>query len=247
MRQRGRFHVSLAIVLLLLLAGPMAGCLKDDDDNGDNGNGDDEVLANVGQDVYGKVGEAITFNASASSGKIETYWWDMDRGSATDELTKDLLGEAVSYTYQEAGVYIVTLTVEGAGDLNSTDTLLAHIDLVTSATASLSLTTINQTYEYTVKPEIEKILLTLTYPSSIIEVLPITVFLDMEVWTDEQTPVASTVAQLPDQGDTQTEELDVAPGLVIDDGGFRVVVRWAGPALGDVQFTLDVELIYHPS
>ncbi len=244
MRERGRFQASLAIVIILLMAGAMAGCLKDDDDNG-NGNGDDEVLANAGLDAYGKVGEAVSFNGSASSGNIETYWWDVDRGDASAELTQDKVGEVVENSYTQPGVYTVTLTVEGKGDLNSTDTLTAYIDLVENRTSSLSFTTLNQTYEYTVKPEIEKILLTLTYPSSIFDIVSVPVNLDMEVWTGDQTLVTTTLGQVRGQGETQTEELDVAPGQIIDNGGFRVVVRWAELPLGEVEFTLDVELYYH--
>jgi len=242
----GRFQASLAIVIMLLMAGAMAGCLKDDDDNG-NGNGDDEVMANAGPDIYGKVGKAVSFNGSASSGTIETYWWDVDKGNASAELTKDLIGKDVENTYSQPGVYTVTLTVEGKGDLNSTDTLTAYIDLVTNHTSSLSITTFNQTYEYSVKPEIEKILLTLTYPSTTGGIAAIPVNLDMEVWTGDSTLVTTTFGQVRDQEDTQTEELNVAPGQIIDNGGFRVIVRWAEPPppLADLEFTLDVGLYYH--
>jgi PKD repeat protein len=243
MSERGAVHVSLVMVIALLVTGAVAGCLKDDDGNGD-GNGDDEVLANAGPDVYGKVGVAVTFNASASSGKIETYWWDVDRGTASTNLTQDAVGEVVEHTYTQAGVYTVTLTVEGKGDLNSTDTLTAYVDLVENRTSSLAITTLNQTYEYSVKPEVEKILLTLKYPSIINVIVPVN--LDMEVWTGDQTLVTTTVGQTRDQDDTQTEELDVAPAQIIENGGFRVIVRWAGVPEGEVDFTLDVALYYHP-
>ena len=58
-------------------------------------------------------------------------------------------------------------------------------------------------------------------------------------------PHATSATQTPDPQDTQTEVLELQLQGVIDNGGFRVVVRW-GPAsnLAAVDFTLDVEVNY---
>lgn len=234
--------MGLLVVVVLLLAGSMAGCLGGEDENGNgNGNGDEEVLANAGNNVIGKVGEAVTFNASLSSGPIKKYWWDVDMGNASTPLTEDLVGQEVSYTYMAAGKYIVTLTVEGESDKNSTDTVTVFIDMVQETTGTLSATKRNVTSEYTVTEDVQAVKLKLTYASPTI--LNPYIF-DMEVYTDGTQPIATTLTQPPDQGDTQTEELDLTVTQLTAHGGFRLVVHWTTAPTSDVNFDLKVEILY---
>jgi hypothetical protein len=236
----------LSMTMMLILVSALAGCLGGDDDNG-NGNGkEEEVLANAGADVFGLVGEEVTFNASASSGPIQKFWWDVDRGNATENLTEDLVGEEVTHTYMAAGKYVVTLVVEGKGDKTSNDTVSVFIDLVETITGTLqNVQAFNQTYEYVVTDDVQTIKLTLEYPSN--AGTPITVYnLDMDVYTDGQTPYATTSTQTPNPtADTQVEELELTLTGIIANQGFRVVIRW-GPVtwLAEVDFTLDVEIHY---
>lgn len=99
--------------------------------------------------VNGTIGASVTFNGSGShdfdneDGTIEndqllTYSWDMGDGTTFQD------GEAIySHTFNEAGKYLVTLTVsDGAGGtdqdsltINITETSVTNIDLI-SATLS---------------------------------------------------------------------------------------------------------------
>jgi hypothetical protein len=75
--------------------------------------------------------------------------------------------------------------------------------------------------------------------------VPVKVDLDMDVYTNEQTPYATTATQPPDTDTEQVEELSLQIEGVKNNGGFDVVVRW-GPlgAPAPVDFTLDVEIHY---
>ena len=70
--------------------------------------------------------------------------------------------------------------------------------------------------------------------------------LDMDVWTDGQTPYATTSTQTPNpMADNQVEELDLQVAGVITNEGFQVVIRWGpGTAPVTVEFTLEVEIQY---
>jgi PKD repeat protein len=228
----------------------MAGCLGDDDDDGNgNGNGDEEVLANAGNNVVGKVGEAVTFNASLSSGPIKKYWWDVDLGNASTPLTEDLVGQEVSHTYMAAGKYIITLTVEGEGEKNSTDTVTAFIDRVDDISSSLSLTTLNSTHEYPVTEDVQAIRLTLSYPSTTGDIIPVPILLDMDVYGADTQPIATSTSEpYNPQESPQVKNLDLAQHLatIAANDGFRVVVRWTliTEPVGDVDFDLKVEVMY---
>jgi len=246
MKGKAPIEAFTIVVALLLLVSSVAGCLggDDDDDNGDKK--EDPVLANAGPDAFGEAGDVIELNASASSGPIQRYTWTIwgPNASSTENIT--LAGDLVDHAFTEAGVYSVSLFVEGKKEGNNhTDTKKVFIDLVDEVTASLQgVQTFNRTYEYRVWPEVQAITLTLTYPSTA-GAIPLPVNLDMDVWTDGQTPYATSTTQTPDPQDTQTEVLELQLQGVIDSGGFRVVVRW-GPAsnLAAVDFTLDVDINY---
>jgi PKD repeat protein len=244
MRQRGRIYLDVVLLTVLLVASSLAGCLSEDDNGNGNGNGGGEVLANAGTDVFGLAGEVITFNASLSSGEIVKYWWDVDQVNASDSLTEDLVGKEVTYTYDEPGVYTVTLTVEGKKDKTSNDTLTAYIDLVETISSTLEIAEINETYEYTVDVEVQKISLTLTYPTLSDDIIPRILLLDLDVYTDQTQPIATTSTQPPDTGETQTEELEVPTASAITNGGFTIVVRWGEPPLANADFELKVEIYY---
>lgn len=238
-----------SMVAMLLLVSALAGCLSDDDDDNGNGNGkEDPVLANAGTDLFGVVGDTITLNGSASSGPIQKYTWTIGgpNASSPDNVTK--VGMEADHTFTEAGVYTVTLLVEGKKEGNNhTDTMTVRIDLEETITDTLQGTDgFNRTYEYVVWSQVQSIKLTLTYDTFVtVQMVPIKVDLDMDVWTDGDTFDETTATQTPDTGDTQVEELDLQLQDIIAYGGFSVVVRW-GPlgAPAAVDFTLDVEINY---
>jgi hypothetical protein len=245
MSQRGRSYLMVVMVIVLLTASSMAGCLGGDD-NGDNGNGNGggEVLANAGTDVFGLVGEPVSLNGSTSSGEIVKYWWDVESTNASDPLTEDLVGEVVQYTYNEPGVYLITLTVEGKKNKVSNDTVTAFIDLVEDRSGTLEINEVNETFEYTVTEDVQSVLLTLTYSTMTDGIVPLPILLDMDVMAGETQPIATSTTQPPDQGDTQTEELDVPTGTIISNGGFTVVIRWGGTLVPEAPFVLSVEIHY---
>ncbi len=228
------------MVLLLILLTYTAGCLEDE---GDDGNGDDEpkeVLANAGTNVVGVVGEPVTFNASASSGPIVRYTWGISVDAASPNITV-LEGVEADHTFVEAGKYLVTLTVVGDKDQNSSITIHTFIDLIKSISGTVSLSERNETYEYTIADNVQAVRLTLTYARGTL-LNPYT--LDMEVYTDETQPIVTTATQLPDQGDTQVEELDLSVPALLDYGGFRIVVHWTTAPTSEVSFEIDVEIMY---
>ncbi|MCK4970002.1 MAG: PKD domain-containing protein, partial [Thermoplasmata archaeon] len=141
----------------LVLVSSLAGCLSNDDDDNGNGNGkEDPVLANAGNDAFGEVDQTITLNASTSSGPIQVYTWTIQgpNASSPDNITK--VGQKADHTFAAAGVYTVTLLVEGKKeDNNSTDTMKVFIDLVETLTGQLqNIQAFNKTYEYKVWPEV---------------------------------------------------------------------------------------------
>jgi hypothetical protein len=89
----------------LMLLSSLSGCIFDDSD----ASGSDEVLAvfNYSPSTNLRSGDAITFDASAStpSGGI-TYRWDFD-GDASIDAT----GRSTDWTFDESGTFTVELTV----------------------------------------------------------------------------------------------------------------------------------------
>jgi hypothetical protein len=237
------------MVAMLVLVSAMAGCLSDDDDDNGNGNGkEDPVLANAGTDLFGEVGDTLTLNATTSSGPIQRYTWTITGPNASSPDNVTLYGAEVDHTFTEAGVYTLTLLVEGKKEDNvANDTAKVYVDLVESLSETMQGTDgFNKTYEYGVWPQVQSVELTLTYDTFVnVNMIPVKVDLDMNVWTDGDLPYDSTATQPPDTGDTQVEELDLQIQGVIDNEGFTVVIRW-GPlgAPAAVEFTLEVEVHY---
>ena len=239
----------MSMVAFMLLVSSITGCLSDDDDDDDNGDGEeDPVLANAGTDLFGQVGDTLALNGSASSGPVQRYTWTISgpNASSPDNVTKD--GVEAEHTFSEAGVYTATLLVEGKReDNNSTDTSRVFIDLVETVSDTLQASEgLNKTYEYAVHQEVQSIVLTLEYPTTVVVMaVPVKVDLDMDVWTDGDTPYDTTSNQPPDTDETQVEELDLELTGVIANGGFTVMVRW-GPlgAPAAVDFTLEVGIHY---
>ncbi len=245
MPPRARTILLTSMVAMLVSVSSLTGCLSDDDDNG-NGNGkEDPVLANAGSDLFGEVGDTLTLNASTSSGPIQRYTWTISgpNASSPDNVTK--YGVEVEHTFTEAGVYTLTLMVEGKKEDNTAnDTAKVYIDLVETISDSLQGTEgFNKTYEYPVWPQVQAVELTLTYDTFVNVVIKVD--LDMDVWTDGDTFDVTTGTQPPDTGETQVEELDLDVQDSIRNGGFTIVIRW-GPlgAPAAVDYTLDVEIYY---
>jgi hypothetical protein len=239
MQWPARKLTSLLMVLLLVLLTYTAGCLDDEPDDKDDDE-PKEVLANAGTNVVGAVGEPVTFNASDSSGPIEKYTWGISVNATAPNLTV-LDGVEAEHTFPEAGKYLVTLTVVGDKGQNDSITIHAFIDRIETVSGTITLTERNETYEYAITDDVQAVKLTLTYTTGTL-LNPYT--LDMEVYIDDVQPLTSTVTQLPDQGDTQVEELDLSVIDILDNGGFRIVVRWTTAPTSGVSFDLDVEILY---
>jgi len=69
-------------------------------------------------------GNSVTFDASNSSGTIDTYHWNFDDGSTTT-------GRTVSKSFGAAGIYRVTLTVSNSTRSNSSSALVRVHTLAT--------------------------------------------------------------------------------------------------------------------
>ncbi len=71
------------------------------------------LKAEAGDKRTAKVGEDVTFNAAAQEGGAAArYSWDFDDW---DGIGEDQVGQTVTWKFEEAGYYVVTLTVTDPG------------------------------------------------------------------------------------------------------------------------------------
>jgi parallel beta-helix repeat protein len=86
----------------------------------------DPPVADAGLDQTVTVGEEVTFNGSDSSDDvgIENYTWTFTYGSEA----RTLFGVDPTFTFDIAGTYVVTLTVEDAGGENDTDAVTVIVE-----------------------------------------------------------------------------------------------------------------------
>jgi PKD repeat protein len=82
-------------------------------------------VANAGSDFTVKVGATVIFDGSDSSDDVlvENYTWTF----IYDNEVQELYGVAPSFTFEAAGNYTVTLTVEDASGLTDTDTVVVNV------------------------------------------------------------------------------------------------------------------------
>ena len=248
-----RTLLAIAIVVIVIVAAAAAAVIYAGKgrDGGGGGNGNAEpVAAEAGPDVTGKSGMPVKFNASASSGPITEYWWDFSRVNATDPLRQEGSGKTIEHVFEDPGVYLVTLVVEGRGGKNSTDTLSAYISLNLTRSGTVSLTRLNETFEWTVKAGLSGIVLKLTFPTG--NAVPGPPWNDADILVyvgSSTTPLYTTNSQLPNpQRDPQEKTLDVPVGQVEAAGGFRAVVQYRTSELTTptISFDLAVLLDYSP-
>ncbi len=84
-------------------------------------------VADAGANQTVTVGDVVTFNGSAStddSGSIENYTWTY----AYDGWARELYGVSPTFTFDIAGTYIVTLTVEDSEGETNTDTVTITVE-----------------------------------------------------------------------------------------------------------------------
>ncbi len=74
---------------------------------------DQPLKADAGGKRVVKVGEEVTFTAAEQEGGIPArYSWDFDDW---DGIAEDALGRTATWKFEEAGFYVVTLTVTDPG------------------------------------------------------------------------------------------------------------------------------------
>ncbi len=248
MEAKVRFGIILLIVVIIIAAVAAAVLMGGEDEENGNG-GPSEVVAEAGPDLVGQVGVPIDLNATASTGKIAEYWWDMDRGNVSEPLSRDAEGSITNYTYEEPGAYEVTLVCEGKDGTNDTDTLMAYIDLIDTREGTLtSPGTMNDTYMWSVDQDINRVLLKLTFPTKTSDIQLIPNNVDLYVYAGGTSSIVSTATQLPDPDAAEQEKtLDVPTGQLVTNGGFTIVVQLEAFGVQDpsVAYTLEVQLIYH--
>ncbi len=87
-------------------------------------NGTNVLTANIGGPYIGYINEALTFNASASTGNIVRYTWDFGDGTIIDSVTPE-----VQHVYNKIDKYNVILTVYGIfGNSDSTNTIVTVVE-----------------------------------------------------------------------------------------------------------------------
>lgn len=95
--------------------------------------------ADAGPDQTVPIDDEVTFDGSGSSdnsGSIENYTWTFDY----DDEEKELFGENPVFTFEIAGEYIVTLTVEDAAGNYDTDTVTIRVNAPPVADAGTPIT-----------------------------------------------------------------------------------------------------------
>ncbi|UIP01543.1 PKD domain-containing protein (plasmid) [Halobaculum sp. CBA1158] len=98
----------------------------DDGDGGDDDGDDEEAVARLTVTTPVEVGEPATLNASASTGDVEAFAWDVD-GDGEDERTTE--SPVVEHEYSAAGEYParVTLVLDDEGDAGANGTATATV------------------------------------------------------------------------------------------------------------------------
>lgn len=87
------------------------------------------------------VGEEVTFDASNSSGNIDSYQWDFK--SVSNPGTATATGETTSHTYDSVASYTVKLTVsDGGGGTDSTKSAAVSVSSQTDQPPTASFTTV---------------------------------------------------------------------------------------------------------
>lgn len=87
---------------------------------------DQPLKADAGQRRTVKVKEDVTFTAAEQeNGLAAKYQWDFDDW---DGITEDALGKSVTWAFQEAGFYTVTLSVTDPG--NTKVKQVTHVDVL---------------------------------------------------------------------------------------------------------------------
>jgi hypothetical protein len=245
-----RVLLAIIVVVVVIVAAAAFALMGGDGGGGNgNGNGDDKpVRAEAGPDVHGEAGQPLHFNASNSTGPIVQYWWDFDSANNSEPLVHEADGVAAVHTYEEPGVYMVTLVVERKDGQNDTDFLSAYVDYNYTDHGTVSLTHMSDNITVPVKLQATRIVLTLTFKTKTTgsEVIPNNV--DMFVYIEGDTPSYSTVPQVVNpQQDKQTKTLDVPTGTIATKGGFKLEIRYTTTGLPrNIDYDLHVLVSYMP-
>jgi len=85
-----------------------------------------DPIADAGDNIEAIVGETVTFDGSGSTDNvgIVNYTWTLE----VDGDTETLYGLSPSYEFEEAGTYVVTLTVRDAAGNTDTDTVTVTVN-----------------------------------------------------------------------------------------------------------------------
>jgi len=178
----------------------------------------------------------ITFEGTDSKGDIQQYLWDFGDGAEGN-------GPIVPHTYTKVGKLAVRLTVIDTKGNGHTDTAYVHIDHKETQSGSIS---IGQAKDYVLPVENNCMgaMVVLSYPTGqLISGSPSNV-LDITLYYPNGTVYMDSKDQKPDQGSTQTKELDIqnqrmAAGFYQD---WKVGVS-ASSGLG-VKYDLNIDVHY---
>ncbi len=140
----GSWYVVILLAALLLTGCPQSLPWFQDDDGPDQEEPNEPPTADAGGNIFGIVGQAVTFDGSASedpdAGDELTYEWDFGDGETAE-------GETVEHTYSTTDLYTVSLTVTDKRDESDTHEVFAVIDLIVNSAplASAGLTKVIET------------------------------------------------------------------------------------------------------
>jgi hypothetical protein len=180
--------------------------------------------------------ETITFDGTDSKGDIQQYLWDFGDGAEGN-------GPIVPHAYLKVGKLAVRLTVIDVKGNGHTDTAYVHINFKESLSGSMSIGQ-GKDYVLPVENNCMGAKVVLTYPTGqIISGSPSNV-LDITLYYPNGTAYIDSKDQKPDQGATQTKELNL-PNQVMAAGFYQdwKVRVSASSGLG-VKYELDMDVHY---
>lgn len=234
-----RTGAMISIIIIIALVG--AGCSDDEEDK------KNPLHADAGDDriIYFVKGEKeelkVMFDASNSTGDIQSYQWDFDK---TGAFHADASGIVVNHTYTQAGRYLVSLRVED-GSEEDFDTVYVYVDYKEYRNSSLGEGG-SEEYTFPVKIPATRVYGEIRYdPGTIVEHNLTIRFTDAE---GNSTDRKGTERGETAEGGKVVRWVEIKGNFVLQYkmGEWKAHIERHDSAGGSVDYSLYIEVDYHP-
>ncbi|MDI6855172.1 MAG: PKD domain-containing protein [Candidatus Thermoplasmatota archaeon] len=192
--------------------------------------------------------QSIIFDASASQGEIEEYWWNFNLTTIVWQLGDKVM----TYSYQQHGIYRVGLKVVDKGGNESATADFVYVNYQATISGSLEKSQKNDTY-MPIGTQVKRAVITLNYePEYALITKKQLENLDLSAkvrWGDNYTYVKSDNAT-PDNGTAVVElsKWDILFNAYADSWYAEVYYNITVDAPGkrqEVHYTLKIEIYYN--